>query len=210
MRSLGAALLVIVIFSLFSPFFSSAYGAARGAREFDYFLLSLQWPGTFCQRTRHCCPSNGCCKSIHEIRQCEASVALDEFTIQKHGTCSSPVLQDEYSYFSTTLDLYFTYNITKVLNGAGFLASNTEKYKQADISAVIKNSTGGSPWLVCSHDTVQELRLCLHKDFTPRDCGILSSTVEDELNARDSCPQYIRLPKYTPPPGEYPRRPSRL
>ncbi|CAA7396621.1 unnamed protein product [Spirodela intermedia] len=201
MRSLGAALLVVVvvIFSLFSPSLSSAYGAARGAREFDYFLLSLQWPGTLCQNTRHCCPSNG---NIHEIRQCEASVALDDFTIQKHGTCSSPVIQDEYSYFSTTLDLYFKYNITKVLNGAGFSASNTEKYKLADISAVIKNSTGASPLLVCSHDTVQELRLCLHKDFTPRDCGILSSTIEDDLSASDSCPQYIRLPKHTPPPGE--------
>ncbi|RLN35183.1 hypothetical protein C2845_PM03G03270 [Panicum miliaceum] len=31
---------------------------------------------------------------------------------QKHGTCSHPVIQDEYSYFSTTLHLYSSYNVT--------------------------------------------------------------------------------------------------
>ena len=31
-------------------------------REFDYFKLALQWPGTICQRSRHCCSSNACCR----------------------------------------------------------------------------------------------------------------------------------------------------
>lgn len=31
-------------------------------REFDYFKLTLQWPGTLCRRTRYCCPSNACCR----------------------------------------------------------------------------------------------------------------------------------------------------
>ncbi|KAL8525924.1 hypothetical protein ACS0TY_015231 [Phlomoides rotata] len=31
-------------------------------REFDYFKLALQWPATYCRRTRHCCSSNGCCR----------------------------------------------------------------------------------------------------------------------------------------------------
>ncbi|KAK6780152.1 hypothetical protein RDI58_022336 [Solanum bulbocastanum] len=30
-------------------------------REFDYFKLALQWPGTYCRKTRHCCSSNACC-----------------------------------------------------------------------------------------------------------------------------------------------------
>lgn len=30
-------------------------------REFDYFKLALQWPGTMCRGIRHCCSSNGCC-----------------------------------------------------------------------------------------------------------------------------------------------------
>lgn len=38
-------------------------GGAGGGyqREFDYFKLSLQWPGTYCRRTRRCCSSNACC-----------------------------------------------------------------------------------------------------------------------------------------------------
>ncbi|KAL6614008.1 hypothetical protein ACP70R_036278 [Stipagrostis hirtigluma subsp. patula] len=32
-------------------------------REFDYFALALQWPGTICSSTRHCCAKNGCCRS---------------------------------------------------------------------------------------------------------------------------------------------------
>ncbi|XP_011628780.1 ribonuclease 2 [Amborella trichopoda] len=43
-------------------------------REFDYFLLALQWPGTICQRTHHCCSSNACCRR---------SSSPTEFTI--HG-----------------------------------------------------------------------------------------------------------------------------
>lgn len=35
-------------------------GAAQ--REFDYFVLALQWPGTFCRRTHHCCSTNACCR----------------------------------------------------------------------------------------------------------------------------------------------------
>lgn len=31
-------------------------------REFDYFNLALQWPGTVCRRTRRCCSSNACCR----------------------------------------------------------------------------------------------------------------------------------------------------
>ncbi|KAK3166223.1 hypothetical protein QOZ80_1AG0043020 [Eleusine coracana subsp. coracana] len=46
----------------------SVQGSARGPvakpqREFDYFALSLQWPGTICASTRHCCAKNGCCRS---------------------------------------------------------------------------------------------------------------------------------------------------
>ncbi|KAL3008931.1 hypothetical protein AAZX31_07G057400 [Glycine max] len=34
----------------------------HGQREFDYFAFALQWPGTYCKRTRSCCPTNGCCR----------------------------------------------------------------------------------------------------------------------------------------------------
>lgn len=31
-------------------------------RDFDYFKLALQWPGTNCRGKHRCCPSNGCCR----------------------------------------------------------------------------------------------------------------------------------------------------
>ncbi|XP_051143745.1 ribonuclease 2 [Andrographis paniculata] len=37
-------------------------GGNLHSREFDYFNLALQWPGTYCSKTRHCCSSNGCCR----------------------------------------------------------------------------------------------------------------------------------------------------
>ncbi|RZB59311.1 Ribonuclease 2 isoform D [Glycine soja] len=51
-----------------------------GQREFDYFKLALQWPGTYCKRTRSCCPTNGCCRgsnspAVFTIREYEVSNA---------------------------------------------------------------------------------------------------------------------------------------
>ena len=38
--------------------------SSKPQREFDYFALSLQWLGTICASTRHCCASNGCCRYV--------------------------------------------------------------------------------------------------------------------------------------------------
>ncbi|CAH9074179.1 unnamed protein product [Cuscuta epithymum] len=35
----------------------------KDQREFDYFMLSLEWPGTECNHTKKCCSANGCCRS---------------------------------------------------------------------------------------------------------------------------------------------------
>uniref|UniRef100_A0A2C9UTY5 Uncharacterized protein n=1 Tax=Manihot esculenta TaxID=3983 RepID=A0A2C9UTY5_MANES len=139
--------------------------ATQGQREFDYFKLALQWPGTYCQSTRQCCSSNACCRgsnaptefTIHglwpdyndgtwpaccrrsDFDEKEISTLLDGLqkywpTLscgssstchgtkgsfwahewEKHGTCSSPVVHDEYSYFVTVLNLFFKYNVTDI------------------------------------------------------------------------------------------------
>ncbi|CAH9073474.1 unnamed protein product [Cuscuta europaea] len=36
---------------------------APAQREFDFFKLSLLWPGTECRHTLHCCSANACCRS---------------------------------------------------------------------------------------------------------------------------------------------------
>lgn len=55
-------LLVLLVFVTASYCMIEEASAIEGQREFDYFALSLQWPGTYCRHTRHCCSQNACCR----------------------------------------------------------------------------------------------------------------------------------------------------
>ncbi|KAF0895470.1 hypothetical protein E2562_013570, partial [Oryza meyeriana var. granulata] len=59
-----ALLLLVVIADLFGTALarSSARVVGKKQWEFDYFVLSLQWPGTIYASIRHCCATNGCCR----------------------------------------------------------------------------------------------------------------------------------------------------
>ncbi|XP_027335698.1 ribonuclease 2 [Abrus precatorius] len=218
----------------------------RSQREFDYFVLALQWPGTYCHRTSHCCSSNACCRgsnsptifTIHGLwadyndgtwpaccsgpsfNPKEISTltnALEQYwpslscsspstchggkgsfwahEWEKHGTCSYPVIRNEYDYFLTTLNVYFKYNVTSVLNDAGYVPSNTEKYPLGGIISAIENAFHASPLIVCSKDSIEELRLCFYKDFKPRDCAVGPNIKIDMVTSKGSCPKYVRLPE---------------
>lgn len=215
-------------------------------REFDYFKLALQWPGTVCPRSRHCCSSNACCRgsnaptefTIHGLwpdyndgtwPACCTRSSFDRKEIltlldplekywpslscgspskcyggkgsfwghewEKHGTCSSPVVRDEYNYFLTTLNVYFKYNVTRVLNEAGYVPSNSEKYPLGGIVSAIENAFHATPSLACSNGAVKELYLCFNKDFKPRDCAVRSS-LQSEIFSQSSCPTYVSLPAH--------------
>lgn len=219
---------------------------AKSQREFDYFALALQWPPTYCRRTRHCCSSNACCRganaptefTIHGLwpdyndgtwPSCCKKENFDEKEIatlhdalekywpslscgssrtchgtrgsfwahewEKHGTCSSSVVHDEYSYFVTALNVYFKYNVTRVLNEEGYVPSNTEKYPRGGIVSAIQNAFHATPLLVCKKGAIEELHLCLYKDFKPRDCVIESTSQKDTVSS-SSCPDYISIPAY--------------
>nr|KJB42652.1 hypothetical protein B456_007G161700 [Gossypium raimondii] len=213
--------------------------AVERQREFDYFALALQWPGTICHQTRHCCSSNGCCRgsdsptefTIHGLwpdyndgswPSCCARSQFDikeistlmgalqkywpslycsrpstcfsgkgifwahEVDFETHGTCSFPVFHDEYSYFLTALNVYFKYNVTKMLNEAGYVPSNSERYPLGGLVSAIENSFQATPDVICSKHDVKEIRLCFYKDFKPRNC----------LASKTSCPKYVSLPTY--------------
>ncbi|KAJ3678173.1 hypothetical protein LUZ60_001976 [Juncus effusus] len=239
------ALLMLVSILLLSVSIISGWELTTEQREFDYFLLALQWPGTICSGTKHCCSTNGCCRSepltiftIHglwtdyndgtwpsccshadfDINKVESLMPeLEKYwpslycssskkcfggkgpiwahEWEKHGTCSYPVIQDEYDYFATTLDLYTKYNVTKMLENAGIDAINGEEYLLSDIVLIIKNAFGAAPQIVCKHGSVEELRICFYKDFQPRDCVI---GVSSDFESSSSCPKYISLPTYEP------------
>ncbi|KMZ60433.1 ribonuclease 2 [Zostera marina] len=236
-------LMMFVIFS------SSTLAISSSQREFDYYLLALEWPGTMCKSVSKCCNTNGCCDS---------SVPLYEFTIhglwanyddgtwpsccgstktdfeinqvlplmgeilkywpsfscsstslchgknglfwahewEKHGTCMFPEIKDEYTYFSTTLDLYAKYNITKMLENAGLLASNDASYPLTEVISAIESGVGASPTVTCSSGNVEEIRICFYKNFKPRDCVLESNSAYNKLYS-SSCPEYINLPSFT-------------
>nr|GEW28941.1 ribonuclease 2 [Tanacetum cinerariifolium] len=104
---------------------------------------------------------------------------------EKHGTCASPVTGDEYNYFITTINLYNTYNVTGVLFEAGYVPSNSEKYPGGGIISALENAFHATPQIICLNGALEEVRLCLTKDFKFRDC----------VGASD-CPDYVSLPEW--------------
>ncbi|ONM35609.1 Ribonuclease 2 [Zea mays] len=109
------------------------------------------------------------------------------------------VHEDEYDYFSTALYLYSKYNVTKALRKARIRPTSGRKYAVGHIVAVIEYAFGAMPSLVCKNGSVQELRLCFHKDYQPRDCTLEAGSAP---NGRSYCPRYITFPSYKPS-GEF-------
>ncbi|KAI3806206.1 hypothetical protein L1987_22103 [Smallanthus sonchifolius] len=114
-----------------------------------------------------------------------APLGCIDYQWEKHGTCSSSVTGDEYNYFITTLNLYFKYNVTEVLFEAGYVPSNSEKYPSGGIISAIENAFHTTPQLVCLNGALEEVRLCLTKDFKFRECV-----------AGSDCPDYVSLPEF--------------
>ena len=52
-----------------------------------------------------------------------------------------------------------------VLNDAGYVPSNTEKYPLGGIISAIENAFHASPQIVCSKDSIEELYLFFYKNF---------------------------------------------
>ncbi|GKC98141.1 ribonuclease 2, partial [Tanacetum coccineum] len=92
---------------------------------------------------------------------------------EKHGTCASPVTGDEYNYFITTINLYNTYNVTEILFEAGYVPSNSEKYPGGGIIAALENAFHATPQIICLNGALEEVRLCLTKDFKEHNAIVL-------------------------------------
>ena len=58
----------------------------------------------------------------------------------------------------------------RVLNEAGYVPSNSEKYPLGGIVSAIENAFHATPSLACSNGAVKELYLCFNKDFKVRLC----------------------------------------
>ncbi|CAO2196594.1 unnamed protein product [Urochloa humidicola] len=184
-------------------------------REFDYFALSLQWPGTICGSTRYCCSRNGCCRSeplqwftIHGLwpdyddgtwPSCcrHTEFELDKIlplkeTLDKYWPslyCSSP------STCFSGKGLFWAHE--EMLSNGGIQISNGKEYALSDVIDTIKHAFGGAPQIVCKKGSVEELRLCFDKELKPRDC-LTTTLTNGNVSRTKHCPRYITLPTYDP------------
>ncbi|KAL6601751.1 hypothetical protein ACP70R_044971 [Stipagrostis hirtigluma subsp. patula] len=136
--------------------------------------LGKYWPSLYCSSPSLCSGGHG-------------SLWAHEW--EKHGTCAYPAIQDEYSYFSTALQLYSSYNVTAMLESKISIGTDDgDKYPVTELVATIKSSFGASPLLLCDRASLQELRLCFSKDLKPVDCTDGGSGREnDDVDYARSC-----------------------
>lgn len=115
---------------------------------------------------------------------------------EKHGTCTFPVIQSEYSYFLQTLHLFFKHNVTALLKEAGYgTSSSTETHALEGISSTIEKAYGAKPHFTCTKfDAIKDVRLCFRKNFEPRDCAQASTST-----SASSCPKNVHLPIFGEP-----------
>ncbi|KAI3678633.1 hypothetical protein L6452_37933 [Arctium lappa] len=163
----------------------SQSACCRGENSPSVFTIHGLWPDYNDGSWPSCCSG----PAFDEVEISTLLGALEQYwptlSCEKHGTCASSVTGEEYNYFLTTINLYFTYNVTEVLFEAGYIPSNSEKYPAGGISSAIENAFHTTPQLICLKGALEEVRLCFNKDFTFRECV-----------AKSDCPDYVSLPEF--------------
>ncbi|XP_038876678.1 ribonuclease 2-like isoform X1 [Benincasa hispida] len=237
----AAHVVFVVVLGIVLPLQTAeGFTGGKEQREFDYFVLALQWPAALCRNITVCCPTNACCRgadsptefTIHGLwpqyegkgwPSCCTNETFNENEIsslfedldkywpsyrcglvgscdsrkgsfwahqyEKHGTCGTPVILQEYDYFLTTLTLFFKYNVTKALENAEIIASDIKKYPIQDVVNAVHLAFKANPKLACAkRGIIKEIYLCFDKQFKLRDC-----------DATKSCPKAVKLPEFHDP-----------
>jgi len=87
---------------------------------------------------------------------------------QKHYTCSvsDPLLNTELKFFSTGLDILFSYDIFNILSSSYIYPSNNKYYPIEIIKESIYNNTGYIPSVTCdAYGVLMEIILCYDKNL---------------------------------------------
>ncbi|KAK7103738.1 hypothetical protein V1264_018581 [Littorina saxatilis] len=109
---------------------------------------------------------------------------------EKHGTCGAtlPAIKDELDYFNVTLGLHEHFNLSLILQKSGMNPSAKNAYKAKDFMTAFKKGLGVAPSVTCVKDKedekfyIEQVEICLNKDFKPIDCqSYQSAPVEDLL-----------------------------
>lgn len=186
------------------------------AGQFDYYLLALSWSPTWCALTGddrgdpQCDAGRGLTFTVHGLwPQYESGYPSDCFTTQadptraqtqamadimggaglafyewkKHGRCSGLSAGD---YFATLRAAHGSVTLPPV-----FAQVSRDLVLDAQVieDAFLESNPGLTDRMMtvtCKQGRIQELRLCLARDLTPRDCApdvARDCTLEDALLA---------------------------
>ena len=94
---------------------------------------------------------------------------------QKHASCakSDPLLNSEYKYFLTGLELRNQMNLYTMLNNSNIVPSNTAKYTTNQIQKAVYLGINHTAVIVCDKNNIlNEIRVCLNKNLELFDCPI--------------------------------------
>ncbi len=182
---------------LFSATLANADGEPAG--EFDYYVLSLSWSPTWCALEGDARGSPQCdrplgwvlhglwpqyergwpanCPTVHRNpsrTQTEAMAdimgtsGLAWYQWQKHGRCSGLAADDYYRLARLAYDRVNRPEVLRKLDRPVKLPASVieEAFLQANPSLTADMLT-----ITCKDGRIQEARLCLTRDLTPRPCA---------------------------------------
>ena len=101
---------------------------------------------------------------VLKIQFCKCTLTDHEVSHFRLYRSSCVILQMHID--NSTYALPFLFCLQEILNSAGFLASNAEKYLLGDIVATVKKSVEASPQMVCKSGSVQELWIYFKQRLT--------------------------------------------
>ncbi|KAG6576854.1 Ribonuclease 2, partial [Cucurbita argyrosperma subsp. sororia] len=78
-------------------------------REFDYFVLALQWPATSCKNTGKCCPANGCCRGADSPTEFTIHGLWPQYNEKGWPSCCTDAVfnQNEISLLREDIEKYW-------------------------------------------------------------------------------------------------------
>jgi len=197
--------MVIGFVAAFSGGFAHADGESAG--DFDYYVLSLSWSSNWCamegdaRGEDQCRPGKNLTFTLHGLwpqyenrwpaycrttardpsRRQSAAMAdimgsggLAWYQWKKHGRCAGLSAEDYFAtarkaYASVTIPPVFS-KLTKTLNVPASVIEQAFLEKNPALKRDMVTVT-------CKAGLIQEVRVCLAKDLTPRRCG--SDTIRD-------------------------------
>ncbi|CAK9322123.1 unnamed protein product [Citrullus colocynthis] len=221
-KAAGAAVFVVVVAIVVRVQTAEGITVGKDQREFDYFVLALQWPATLCRNRSLCCPTNACCRGTINEKKYVYILRPDsptEFTI--HGLwpqyegkgwpscCSNATFnENEISSLFEDIDKYWpSYRcglVSSCNNRKGSFWAHQEALENAEIVASDTKKYRIQDVINAIHSAFKAnpKLACAKKGIIKelRLCFDKQFKLRD-CDATKSCPKSVKLPEFHEPQG---------